>query len=507
MGGPAGGNLGWAFGRRRRLTEGLINWASRAPSAPPTLGRSSTARPWKVEDQARDQSPPRTHLGVGPRSTWKWRRAAWRADQRVRVNGGRDWHGAWGLHLCFPLRYLDFGLLYSRTTSPLPFSPHSFLVFLSASLGSVPSHSSLTTMRSFALAAWALASATLIQANTIPGLPDCTSDCITSNYGGCGQLNVQCICANAPFVQGLACCISVACSPSDQQSKSFAHRQCPRHLTSNYRGHSIRQSALQRSRCPRSTHGRHLHRRSDSLLRLWRARYHLRPGLRQPWHLQWVIDQFLFFWRCYHCVVRREQHYHQWLWQLDLRICLRYSQRRQPRRRRRSGGPPWCDGGLVDNDIYKRKGLGRAREGIAHNVLRNVLIDLPAGKNVWYRFQISVCNIKFVTRVPRLLFLCVFFLLRLDLTFLYLLCSPHTVLLVRSVEVLVQNLVHSKHVHPVRFEDPAHSIIAADLALVIRILEITRSHVLPDLLDGLWTGEGVNAKQFRQRLRQRHWFL
>jgi len=65
-------------------------------------------------------------------------------------------------------------------------------------------------------------------------------------------------------------------------------------------------------------------------------------------------------------------------------------------------------------------------------------------------------------------------------------CMPNTnSFLVHSVEVLVEDLVHCEHVNAILLKNSAHSIIAADLAFVIRILEVSLFDVVPDLLDGL----------------------
>jgi hypothetical protein len=57
--------------------------------------------------------------------------------------------------------------------------------------------------------------------------------------------------------------------------------------------------------------------------------------------------------------------------------------------------------------------------------------------------------------------------------------------LVHSVEVLIEDLVHSEHVDTVLLENSAHSIVAADLAFIVGILEISLFDVIPNLLDGL----------------------
>lgn len=60
-------------------------------------------------------------------------------------------------------------------------------------------------------------------------------------------------------------------------------------------------------------------------------------------------------------------------------------------------------------------------------------------------------------------------------------------LLVRAVEVLIQDLGHGEHMHPVLLEHGTHCLIASNLTSVIRILEIVRADVLPKLADCLWT--------------------
>ncbi|GAM90670.1 hypothetical protein ANO11243_087150 [Dothideomycetidae sp. 11243] len=82
-------------------------------------------------------------------------------------------------------------------------------------------------MRSALLTVLALGSAALVQAGGIDGLPQCTNKCISNDFGGCGTLDVKCICANKPFIAGLACCISVACDAADQAATiQFADSLC-----------------------------------------------------------------------------------------------------------------------------------------------------------------------------------------------------------------------------------------------------------------------------------------
>lgn len=60
---------------------------------------------------------------------------------------------------------------------------------------------------------------------------------------------------------------------------------------------------------------------------------------------------------------------------------------------------------------------------------------------------------------------------------------------VRCVEVLVQNLCHSKHMNLVLLEDRAHWFIADDLAFVTRILKIIGLDVSPQSLHRLRSRE------------------
>ena len=60
-------------------------------------------------------------------------------------------------------------------------------------------------------------------------------------------------------------------------------------------------------------------------------------------------------------------------------------------------------------------------------------------------------------------------------------------LLVRSIEVLVKDLVHSEHMHLLRLEDRPHAVIAPDLPPVGGILQIPGFDIFPELLDGFWT--------------------
>lgn len=54
-----------------------------------------------------------------------------------------------------------------------------------------------------------------------------------------------------------------------------------------------------------------------------------------------------------------------------------------------------------------------------------------------------------------------------------------------GTNMLTQDFIHGKHVHAILLEDGAHSVVAADLTFVVWILQVSRFHVLPDLLYGL----------------------
>ena len=51
---------------------------------------------------------------------------------------------------------------------------------------------------------------------SIWGLPDCASTCVTSSFGGCNSIDVECICKNRVFLDNLGCCMSKACDKADQ---------------------------------------------------------------------------------------------------------------------------------------------------------------------------------------------------------------------------------------------------------------------------------------------------
>lgn len=58
-------------------------------------------------------------------------------------------------------------------------------------------------------------------------------------------------------------------------------------------------------------------------------------------------------------------------------------------------------------------------------------------------------------------------------------------LFVRTIQVLVEDLGHGKHVYAVLLEDSAHRIVTSDLASVVWVLQLVSADVLPELLDRL----------------------
>ncbi|OJD32801.1 cfem domain [Diplodia corticola] len=58
-------------------------------------------------------------------------------------------------------------------------------------------------------------------------LPKCAQSCVGTDFGGCGTLDVQCICTNKSLISGLACCVSTSCDEADQQTViAFAQNLC-----------------------------------------------------------------------------------------------------------------------------------------------------------------------------------------------------------------------------------------------------------------------------------------
>ena len=55
-------------------------------------------------------------------------------------------------------------------------------------------------------------------------------------------------------------------------------------------------------------------------------------------------------------------------------------------------------------------------------------------------------------------------------------------------EVLVQYLVHGEHMNAIRLENGTHGLVAEDLTLVTRVLQVSGLDILPYLLHGLRSG-------------------
>jgi hypothetical protein len=62
-------------------------------------------------------------------------------------------------------------------------------------------------------------------------------------------------------------------------------------------------------------------------------------------------------------------------------------------------------------------------------------------------------------------------------------------LFLNLIELFAQDLVHCEHMHLVLLENRMHSLVAANLTLVFRDLQVPLFDILPDLLDHLWPRE------------------
>ncbi|KAK1823152.1 hypothetical protein LTR12_002455 [Friedmanniomyces endolithicus] len=61
---------------------------------------------------------------------------------------------------------------------------------------------------------------------SIPGLPACAGNCVTS-FGNCAQLAVGCICSDTTLLANLACCVGSNCNAEDQNTTiTFADALC-----------------------------------------------------------------------------------------------------------------------------------------------------------------------------------------------------------------------------------------------------------------------------------------
>ncbi|KKP03014.1 hypothetical protein THAR02_04893 [Trichoderma harzianum] len=64
------------------------------------------------------------------------------------------------------------------------------------------------------------------------GIPTCATGCVTqfttgTSIAGCGQLDIACICKNADFLSGIACCLASSCDQAAQtQAVNYAKQIC-----------------------------------------------------------------------------------------------------------------------------------------------------------------------------------------------------------------------------------------------------------------------------------------
>ncbi|KAF3076205.1 hypothetical protein CFAM422_001337 [Trichoderma lentiforme] len=64
------------------------------------------------------------------------------------------------------------------------------------------------------------------------GIPTCATGCVTqfttgTSIAGCGQLDIACICKNADFLNGIACCLASSCDQAAQtQAVNYAKQIC-----------------------------------------------------------------------------------------------------------------------------------------------------------------------------------------------------------------------------------------------------------------------------------------
>ncbi|KAJ1333469.1 CFEM domain-containing protein [Microdochium nivale] len=124
--------------------------------------------------------------------------------------------------LPFPARHLSLSLRSTWYTQQQQQLLHT--------LHHAPALVSIAVMKS-AFVVSALLGAVLAQ-DTLPSLPTCATACLTKfttggNIGSCPSLNAACICADANFLNGIACCLVGACNPADQaQAVDYASKFC-----------------------------------------------------------------------------------------------------------------------------------------------------------------------------------------------------------------------------------------------------------------------------------------
>ncbi|KAF1815558.1 hypothetical protein P152DRAFT_384125, partial [Eremomyces bilateralis CBS 781.70] len=50
---------------------------------------------------------------------------------------------------------------------------------------------------------------------------------VGASFGGCGPIDIKCICSNEALISDLSCCVANRCSPEDQQATiDFAVNLC-----------------------------------------------------------------------------------------------------------------------------------------------------------------------------------------------------------------------------------------------------------------------------------------
>ncbi|KAF2842871.1 hypothetical protein M501DRAFT_36142 [Patellaria atrata CBS 101060] len=69
--------------------------------------------------------------------------------------------------------------------------------------------------------------AVVLGQSLLDSVPECAQPCIPTDYGGCNQISVECICSNDAFIQGVSCCAVSQCTGDDLQSIiDFATNLC-----------------------------------------------------------------------------------------------------------------------------------------------------------------------------------------------------------------------------------------------------------------------------------------
>jgi hypothetical protein len=85
--------------------------------------------------------------------------------------------------------------------------------------------------------------------------------------------------------------------------------------------------------------------------------------------------------------------------------------------------------------------------------------------------------------------------------------SIHGSNLINRIKILIENLVHGKHVHTILFENRPHRVVAANLPLISRVLQVARFDVFPDFLHSLGARELCFVEEGGEGGGEGHWFL